>query len=162
MSLATFWLIAPFAYSSLLTVEQLNERALEVAGTRLDPNGRGLLIELDGTYLAASIALSAGDLVNIFNDGGTAKIRLADSSDNRLAHGFIEDDVLQDAEVRVQTTGLIDGLSGLTPGTEYFLGEDGAPTATVPTATGSLRLPIGVAVSSTQLQFNIGVPIVNS
>lgn len=60
------------------------------ANGRLDvtmmPSGVGA----DTSVVVASGALAAGDFVNLFNDGGTAKVRKADASSNVApAHGFV-------------------------------------------------------------------------
>lgn len=47
-------------------------------------------IGADTAVIVASEALAAGDLVNIWNDGGTAKVRKADASvAGKEAHGFV-------------------------------------------------------------------------
>ena len=56
--------------------------------------------------------------------------------------------------------GLIQGLSGLSPGSPYFISSDGTPTATPPTPTSLVRtLYIGFAINTTDLVFRPGTPI---
>lgn len=43
----------------------------------------------DVKVVEATEALTAGDYVNIFDDAGTPKVRLADNSNGREAHGFV-------------------------------------------------------------------------
>ena len=56
--------------------------------------------------------------------------------------------------------GLIEGLSGLSAGSPYFLAADGTPTSSPPTPTSSVRsLFIGFAINTTDLIFRPGTPI---
>jgi hypothetical protein len=102
----------------------------------------------------ASEAIAAGALVNIWNNSG-AFIRNANSSNvSKQAHGFapsaISNGSLGGCNIG---PGKITGLSGLTIGTQYFLGTGGAVTSTAPTANGTFAQAVGVADSNTSLQF---------
>lgn len=58
------------------------------------------------------------------------------------------------------SSGLVDGFTGLSPGSSYFLGTSGDITATPPTPSGTVRsLFIGYAVNSTALVFRPMIPI---
>lgn len=57
-------------------------------------------------------------------------------------------------------SGLITGLTGLSPGAPYFLAGDGSLTSSPPTPTSLVRtLYIGFAVNTTDLIFKPGTPI---
>lgn len=108
--------------------------------------------------LEASETLSAGDMVNRWNDGGTIKMQKADRENNRPAHGFVKA-----AVTATQTGGFYkEGevpKTGLTVGVDYYLGTAGGITTTPdPGALGSGHLiqPIGVAMSATALDFERG------
>lgn len=59
--------------------------------------------------------------------------------------------------------GVVDGLTGLTAGTIYFLGVDGTPTSTAPTPSSTIRaLSIGFAINATTLMFRPGIVIAGS
>jgi hypothetical protein len=55
------------------------------------------------------------------------------------------------------TGGVLDGLTGLTPGTVYFLdpATPGGLTVTCPTGNGQYVIVLGLAISPTQLAVNI-------
>lgn len=98
--------------------------------------------------------LTAGDWVNVFDDAGTVKVRKADNSNDRRAHGFVRANVTAPANATVYGPGeLNDQLSGLTLGAEYYLSTSGAETATVPSASGALVQGLGAAKSTTAIRF---------
>ena len=100
------------------------------------------------TTLPAAEDLSAGDFVNIFDDGGTVKVRKADASANKPAHGYVLDNVSAGSNVTVYFYGLNDKLSGLTVGKYYFLSitTPGKVTDTAPITY--LKQRLGFAISS--------------
>lgn len=63
--------------------------------------------------------------------------------------GIATNSVTVGQTVGVMTSGVINGLSGLTAGTEYYAGATGAITATINSS------PIGIAISTTQLLIRI-------
>jgi len=97
--------------------------------------------------------LTAGDYVNFWNDAGTEKVRLADKSNGRDAHGFVKAAFLTGATATVYFEGPNDNLSSLTPGSRYYLDVAGAVTAT-PAATGIHQF-LGIAVSPTAINTDI-------
>lgn len=106
--------------------------------------------------IPASEALTAGNLVNMYSNSGVLNVRKADNSNSRPAHGFVTAGVAALANATVyDLDGVITGLSGLTPGSEYFLGTAGAvitPALDSTTATaGSIDQKIGVALSASEL-----------
>jgi len=121
------------------------------------PSGIGA----DTEVMATSESLSAGDLVNIWNDSGTRKARKADASNGRRAHGFVLDAVTSPNNATVYMSGDITGLTSLTPGTVYYLSAStaGASTSTSPSTAGQLSQEIGIAVSSTSIVFKPQQPI---
>ena len=139
--------------------------ALKVIAT----NAQG---KLDSTFLPAGVGpttvsiqasenLSAGDFVNI-HDATGARVRKADGSNARAAHGFVLDAVTSGATATVYRSGSNTGLTGLVPGTAYFLSTAtaGAATATAPTLTpGHIIQVLGVADSAGALAFEFDAPI---
>jgi hypothetical protein len=105
--------------------------------------------------------LSAGNLVNLFNDSGTIKARKADASNGRRAHGFVLTGVTSPNNATVYLDGTITGLTGLTPGAAYYLSGStaGAATATAPTTSGYISQEIGIALSATEINFEEQQPI---
>lgn len=133
--------------------------ALDASGrldTTLMPAGVGQNV----STITASEALNAGNWVNIWNDAGVTKVRKADNSNARRAHGFVRSAVALAASATVYGPGeLNDQLSALTIGSEYFLGTAGGGTTTVPTASGSIVQALGVAESATSIRFNPSTPL---
>jgi len=114
------------------------------------------------TKLAATTEnLSAGDLVNLYNDSGTIKARKADASNGRRAVGFVLSSVTSPNNATVYLDGTITGLTGLTPGAAYYLSGSsaGAATATAPTTSGYISQEIGIALSATEINFEEQQPI---
>ena len=134
--------------------------ALDSSG-KLDNSIMPSGIGADTEVMATSENLSAGDLVNIWNDSGTRKARKADASNGRRAHGFVLDAVTSPSNATVYMSGDITGLTSLTPGVVYYLsgGTAGASTSTSPSTAGYLSQEIGIAVSATAIVFKPQPPI---
>lgn len=115
-------------------------------------------IAADVKVLEAFEALDAGDYVNIFDDGGTEKVRKADNSNGRPAHGFVKDAVAITANATVYFEGPNDDLSGLTAGQRVYLGT-GGDIITTPldpvTEVGKIHQFLGVAVDATMVNTDI-------
>lgn len=112
--------------------------------------------ESDPPSYEASESITAPALVNIHNVSGTAKIRKANATDNtKPAHGFILEDVASGDGQDVFFGGLkMSGLSGLTPGTMYYLSTTGGSiTATAPSSSGNIQQQIGEATGTTEILF---------
>lgn len=128
----------------------------------LDPAIMPTGIGADVKNMPASEALAAGDLVNIWNDAGTAKARKADATaEGKEVHGFVKAAVASAATAAVYFEGRITGLTGLTPGARQYLSAatPGALTATAPSAAGNVVQWVGDAVSATELDFEKANPI---
>ena len=129
--------------------------ALDSTG-RLDPSFMPIGVGPDVANLETTENLTPGKYVNIFNSGGTPKVRLADNSNDRPAHGFVKDTVLTGANVNVFFEGPNLNVTGRTPGARQFLGTAGAPTETRPTAPSALIVQfLGIAVSTTAINTDI-------
>lgn len=128
--------------------------------------------KLDETFLPTGIGadtvsieafenLSAGDFVNIYHSGG-GRCRKADGSNGRAAHGFVLAAVSSGQNATVYRSGSNDQLSGLTPGTTYWLSTStpGTAVGTAPTlTTGHIIQVLGVADSAGALTFEFDAPI---
>ena len=117
----------------------------------------------DETYTAeASESLAAGDYINLFDDSGTVKMRKADASNGRRAHGFVRASFSAEATATAYGAGYInDQLTGLTPAATYYLSTtagDGA-TAGPGSAASHIHQELGVALSATALLFVPAQPI---
>ena len=106
----------------------------------------------DGAAILVSGDIEAGELLNIWNDSGVAKVRLADQSSSRPAHGWADGFASVGDAVAVRLFGSVDNrLSGMTPGAEYWLAEDGGIDTDGSAAPISQK--VGVALSETELLF---------
>lgn len=112
--------------------------------------------------LVATEALNAGDYVNIWNDAGTPKVRLADNSNGRRAHGYVKASVSISANATVYFEGDNDSLSSLVAGGDVYLGTAGGviQTPLAETAVGSISQKLGVARAATIVSTDIDKTII--
>jgi hypothetical protein len=106
--------------------------------------------------VVASEALSAGNLVNLHNNGGTINMRKADATTpGKEAHGFVLAAVSNGVSGTVNLEeGVIAGLSGMTPGARQFLGVTaGLRQETAPSTAGQISQEVGYALSATEMMF---------
>jgi hypothetical protein len=89
-------------------------------------------------------ALSAGTVVVISAGAGGVSATPADRSTNGRIAGIVSGTNL------VATSGLVSGLSGLTPGADYYLGASGLLVAGIPGGAG-YSVFVGTAISSSSL-----------
>lgn len=111
-----------------------------------------------GTDFTASEDLAAGDLVNIWDDSGTPKARLADASSDQPADGYVLADVDLGDPATVYSAGVNDQVSGLTGGITQWLSSTvpGGVQDAPPTGSGELVQRVGKAFSGTVLSFHKG------
>lgn len=130
--------------------------ALDATG-RLDTSVMPVGIGAETKTAVASETLTAGDLVNFWNNTGTVNVRKADgSAAGKPAHGFVLAGFSASASASVYLASQINTQkTGLTPGATYWLDGTtaGAITATAPTGAGKVSQVIGVALSATELSF---------
>lgn len=109
----------------------------------------------DTAIITASEALAAGDLVNIWNNGGTANVRKADASTSgKEAHGFVLSAFASAASATVYFEGSNTQCTGLTPGRQYLSDSTpGKSALAAPTGTGKTVQIVGFAISATTLNF---------
>lgn len=124
----------------------------------IDPS---FLPALEVMSVVASENIGAGNLVNIFNSSGTIKVRKATNTGYATrAMGYVKQSVTTGNPVNVYTDdNVITGLSGLTVGTDYFLGTGGgvidATAMALVTTSGAIVQFIGVGKTSTELAAKI-------
>lgn len=134
---------------------------LDGAG-KLDQSVMPTGIGADTAVITASEALAAGDLVNIYNNAGTANVRKADGSTaGKEAHGFVLSAVSSSAAATVYFEGTNNQCTGLTPGNQFLSASTaGKSAASAPTGAGKTVQSVGFATSATTLNFQSGTPIV--
>lgn len=107
------------------------------------PSGDSNVVNVPGT------GLGVGELVSIDSTGNA---QLADcSAASHVPCMGIVDSIVDGATISVRVSGVKTGLSGLTAGRIYFLGELGALELLPPTTPGYYVQPIGFALSSSTL-----------
>lgn len=112
--------------------------------------------------ITASEDLLAGDLVNIFDNAGTANVRKADATNGRRANGFVVSGATTGNTVKVYGPGKCNNvLTGLTPGDTYYLSNAaGLVSTNAPVDTsGYIHQEVGTALSASELEFNPKTPI---
>jgi hypothetical protein len=110
----------------------------------------------DVAVILASENLGSGDYVNIYDNGGTPNVRLADKSNGRDAHGFVKTPVTSGNNATVYFEGANDDLSGLTVGARYYLDTAGGVTSTPPViASAAISQFLGIAISATTINTDI-------
>ena len=111
--------------------------------------------------IVASESLAANDLVNVWNDSGTPKVRKADATaSGKEANGFVLASVSSSATATVYFDDRITGLTSKTPGARQYLSTTpGAMTETAPSTAGNIVQCIGVAYSATAVDFEPQEPI---
>lgn len=122
--------------------------ALDPTG-KLDPSVLPVGVGPDVKVLEAFENLSAGDYINIFDDGGTEKARLADNSNGREAHGWVNEAFTATNNATVFFEGANANFAGLTAGSRIYLG----------TAGGILTTPLDPAVDIGSIHQLLGVAI---
>lgn len=134
---------------------------LDAAG-KLDASVMPTGIGADTAIIVASEALADGDLVNVWNNAGTANVRKADAnSAGKEAHGFVLAAVASSASATVYFEGTNSHCTGLTPGVQFLSSSTpGKSVTTAPTGTGKIVQNIGLALNATTLNFESGSPIV--
>ena len=122
------------------------------------PSGIGA----DTASILASEALAAGDLINIWNNVGTANMRKADASTSgKEAHGFVLAAVSNGASGSAYFEGSNTQQTGLTPGVQFLSATTpGKATNVAPTGAGKIVQRVGLATSATAFNFEAGDPIV--
>lgn len=133
--------------------------ALDASG-RIDQTMMPTGVAADTRSITTSEALAAGDLVNVWNDTGTAKVRKADATiAGKEAHGFVIASAGSGAAATVYFEGNNAGVVGLTPGPQFLSTTAGLATATAPTGTGNVVQRVGFATAATSMNFQAGVPL---
>lgn len=110
-------------------------------------------------YVPATVAISRGQVVNLFNNSGTLGARLAVATGAAtMAHGVANSAATGAGQI-IEINwlrGWIDSIGGMTPGTLYWLSTTaGAVQNTAPSVAGQIQQPIGLALTATQMALDI-------
>lgn len=130
---------------------------------RIDNTMMPVGVGADTKTITASEALSAGDFVNVWNSGGSLRVRKADwSAAGKDSHGFVLSSVSNGAPATVYFEGANTQQSSLTTGNRAYgdPSNPGKAVTTYPTYTaGQVSQFLGVSVSTTEVNFEPGDPI---
>jgi len=158
----------------------INGRIKEVLGlsTSAGADDAGKIPELDGSgrldssmmpvgfgsetkVIQAVENLAAGDFVNIHVVSGNVRVRKADASNGRIAHGFVLNSVTSGQNATVYYGNLNTAVSGRTIGVEQYLSANtaGAVVETPPTGSGHIVQRLGVATGATEMLVEIQTPV---
>lgn len=133
--------------------------ALDASG-RLDTTMMPVGVAADTALILSSEALTAGALVNVWNNAGVFSARKADATiSGKEAHGFVLTAFGSAVTATVYFIGSNTGVTGLTAGPQYLQTTAGTSASTPPTGSGNIVQRVGVAVSATSLNFAISAPI---
>lgn len=126
--------------------------ALDTSG-RLDPTLMPVGVVADTASGVAAENLTAGNLVYINSSGEVARASAASGGNDAM--GFVLSNVTSGQTALVYLEGRNTALSGLTPGTRYYLSDSSAGGVTdVPvTGTGKRHQFVGKAITATSLSF---------
>jgi hypothetical protein len=130
-----------------------------------DIQGMSTLLEHDQfrlqkfSFIAAE-PITYGKLVHLDSTADESKVWLASSlnSVNRPAHGVCTEQQATASGLRCRVQlfqGLVTGLSGLSPGTMYYLGATGTYSATPPSLVTNFQQKVALAIRSDMLVVNI-------
>ena len=115
----------------------------------------------DSVSAIAGEALAAGDMV-YFNASGQA-LKADATSIGKQARGYVIAAVANGGTAAVFFDDTNTGVTGLTPGSTYYLNTTaGGVTTTPPTTTGNIVQEVGFATSATTLRVNIQEPVIRA
>ena len=129
--------------------------ALDSTG-RLSTTMMPVGVVADNKSIVSSEDLVAGNLVNVWNDAGTIKVRKADATTSgKEADGFVLAGYTAPAAALVYFEGTNTAMSGLTLGARYYLNTvaGGVVATTPPSGSGNVVQYVGRAISTTELTF---------
>ncbi len=101
--------------------------------------------------------LSEGDVLYVQNDGESYKAK-ADADATSIVIGLCDRDAAENAAIAIIPIGSLDVVGwGLTTANQYYLSSStaGEVTDTAPSTPGEYVVPVGVAVSTTEMAINI-------
>jgi len=130
--------------------------ALDSAG-RLDISLMPAGITAEVVVAPTSENLTAGNIVNLYNNAGALTIRKADATTNtKPAYGFVMANTTSPANATMYILGVANSfVTGKTVGATYYLDTTaGGVTATPPSASGNIVQEIGIATATTEILTN--------
>ena len=149
--------IVPISTSTGIT--EASKIVQTAADGRLDPSLMPSTVATQVKVLPASEDMTAGALVNIWEDTGTLKVRKASGSTSRIAVGYLKAGVTSGDNATIYIEGVNAQVSALVPGL-VWLGTAGAVTQTPPvTGSGGISQIVGTCLSATEMEFEANDPV---
>lgn len=142
----------------------VNKPACVGSDGKLDVSFMPTGVAAEALSITATETIAAGSFVNIYNSTGL-KVRLADATNDRQAHGYAPAGIANGAAGTIWFEGANSGLSSRTVGATQFLGAAGAATETAPevgvggVVAGHISQILGTATSATSALFEPEPPI---
>lgn len=129
---------------------------------KIDPTMMPSGIGSENFTIICSEALSANDMINIYNNAGVPTARKADASaanQGKTIDGYVKAAFTNGSIATIFTDvgSILSGFTGLVAG-DLFLAAGGLITATVPTTAGHARQKAGKAISATQIIYRPDLP----
>jgi predicted transcriptional regulator len=110
-------------------------------------------------YPTASVDILRGQAVNLYNDAGALRCRLAQANSmTTMAHGIANSAASAGEQLEINTfDGFVDSVGGLTIGTVYYLSPSvaGAVQNFAPVSAGQIVQPVGLAIGTNSLIMKI-------
>lgn len=138
--------------------------------TSIDPDelqNTGPFIEFNGNLgrrmnFVAAEQIEPARMIHLDTTAGESRIWHANSQSgiNRVAHGFSLEPVATPAGRRCRVmlfSGLLAGISGVSPGTVYWLGINGQLSAVMPTAAGWTQQKVAIGLTSSAVMVQISL-----
>lgn len=139
-----------------------NNKVLLTNGSgQIDPSVLPAGVGAASASIVSSEVIGSSTVVNVWDDAGTPKVRLADATvEGKEANGFVLAGVGSGLNATVYFDDRLTGLTGLTPGARHYLSTTpGEITDTPPSATGNVVQFLGVAYSTSAIDFEASDPI---
>lgn len=134
---------------------------------KADIQNANTFIEFTGNFgkrmnFIAGAAVEPARLIWLDGTAGESKMWHADATSgiNRVAYGIcVESTTVQPGERGrvILFSGLLSGISGVTPGTIYWLGANGQFSAAMPGAPGWTQQKVGLGITSNSIMVNINL-----
>lgn len=105
---------------------------------------------LTRVYVKFGVDITVGKIVNLYDVSGTLTARLSDASSGKQMHGWCTIAATIGNYGEIMLEGLCTSISGLTPGTIYYLGNT---PGTIATTAGTLSQKLGFALSASSIYF---------
>lgn len=152
------WVVKQFMGDTLQDIDASEIKTGFMSGVRLT-DASIATDKTAGSPCTASEALTAGQLVNVYNSSGTFMCRKASAATARECHGFVLKDVASGGTAIVYSWGNNPFMASLLPGAVFLSTTAGAASSTPPQDVGQFVQRVGSAIGPTVLNFAADKPV---